>query len=139
MIDARTFERELQRLTQLPRGNPGGFESTDCRNCSRCTFSAGCVDCHACTYARDCHGCTFLTHAERCQQCHKGTHLVDCVRCVDSRYLEHCTDCAECTYCFGCVGLVGKEFHILNVAYDRKTYFKLVAALKADGASRPRG
>jgi hypothetical protein len=27
------------------------------------------------------------------------------------------------------VGLKNAEFHILNVAYDRKTYFLLVAAL----------
>lgn len=134
-IDARTFERELARLAALTRTNAGGHQSPDCHNCSRCTFCTGCVDCHGCTYAQGCRGCTFLTHAEGCTDCHKGTHLVDCLRCVDSRYLEHCTDCAECTYCFGCVGLVGKEFHILNVPYDRKTWFKVVAALKAEGTS----
>ena len=41
-------------------------------------------------------------------------------------------DCSSCTYCFGCVGLVRKEFHILNEPYDRKTYFKLVKALMAE-------
>ncbi len=67
-----------------------------------------------------------------CTDCHQSTQLVDCERCSDSQYLSQCTDCVECTYCFGCVGLVGKEFHILNEPYDRKTWFKMVKALKSD-------
>lgn len=136
MIDARTFERELQRLQAGPaRGNPAGFEVADSHNCSRCTFTTRSRDCHGCTYVEGCEGCTFLTQSRACRQCHKGTHLVDCLRCVDSRYLEQCTDCADCTYCYGCVGLLGKEFHILNVPYDRKTWFKIVAGLKAERAA----
>ncbi|MCB9550494.1 MAG: hypothetical protein H6705_01020 [Myxococcales bacterium] len=72
-----------------------------------------------------------LHQDHRCAACHASSQLVDCVRCVDSHFLEHCRDCAECTYCFGCVGLVRKEFHILNQPYDRKTWFKVVKALRA--------
>jgi len=37
--------------------------------------------------------------------------------------------CVGCTYCFGCVGLHRKDFHILNRAYDRATYFAEIAKL----------
>jgi len=37
----------------------------------------------------------------------------------------------DCTYCFGCVGLVKKEFQILNVRYSRKDYFEITAELTA--------
>ena len=30
---------------------------------------------------------------------------------------------------FGCVGLARRHFHILNVAYDRATYFEVTARL----------
>jgi hypothetical protein len=40
--------------------------------------------------------------------------------------------CADCTYCFGCVGLVKKEFHILNVPYPRTQYFEIVKRLTAE-------
>jgi hypothetical protein len=33
---------------------------------------------------------------------------------------------------FGCVGLHQKDFHILNEAYDRETYFDVVARLSRD-------
>jgi hypothetical protein len=90
------------------------------------------LDCHACNYAVDSTGCSHCTKINGCTACHACSQLVDSHRCVDSHYLEHCRDCAECTYCFGCVGLVRKEFHILNQPYDRKTWFKLVKELKAE-------
>lgn len=132
-LDLRTFR---ERLTQLERssddrGNLGSYRSETCRNCSHCTFSEGCVDCHACNYAVDSEGCSHCTKIRDCVQCHQSSQLVDCRRCVSSKFLEHCSDCAECTYCYGCVGLVRKEFHILNEPYDRKTYFRVVKALRA--------
>ena len=40
--------------------------------------------------------------------------------------------CSDCTYCFGCVGLVGKDFHILNEPYGRTEYFAMVSTLSRD-------
>ncbi len=37
--------------------------------------------------------------------------------------------CNGCSYCFGCVGLSRRDFHILNEAYDRATYFEITARL----------
>ena len=133
-IDPREFRAAFDALVKAAtdRGNPGSYRSETCRNCTACTFSEGCRDCHACNYAVDSEGCSHCTKIRDCAQCHGSSQLVDCQRCVDSDYLEHCRDCAECTYCFGCVGLVRKEFHILNQPYDRKTYFKMVKALRGN-------
>lgn len=132
--DKRAFLAELTRLQKAggERGNPGCFESVACENCSHCQFCEGCRDCHRCSYTKKSTGCTHCTHVERSTSCHQSSHLVDCQRCVESHYLVLCQDCAECNYCFGCVGLVRKEFHILNEPYDRKTYFARVKALKAE-------
>jgi hypothetical protein len=42
----------------------------------------------------------------------------------------------DCTYCFGCIGLVKKEFHILNVRYGRKDFFEITVRLTAALAAR---
>ena len=133
-IDKRAFAAELARLQKgaSERGNPACFQVDACENCSACQFCQGCRDCHRCSYTTKSTGCTHCTHVERSTQCHQSSHLTDCVRCLESHYLVHCHDCAECTYCFGCVGLVRQEFHILNEPYDRKTYFAKVKALKAE-------
>ncbi len=44
---------------------------------------------------------------------------------------------SNCEYCFGCVGLDGKSFHILNEPYDRQTYFALVKELSRQLPSEP--
>jgi hypothetical protein len=36
---------------------------------------------------------------------------------------------SDSNYCFGCVGLSGKDFHILNEPYDRSTYFEITRRL----------
>jgi hypothetical protein len=56
------------------------------------------------------------------------------MRCA---YLVRCIDCTDCTYCFGCVGLSKRDFYILNVAYDRQTYFARVAELEKGLRSAP--
>jgi hypothetical protein len=52
--------------------------------------------------------------------------------CTQSAYLVLCRNLSDCTYCFGCVGLQRKDFHILNVPFDRKEYFKIVGRLKKE-------
>jgi len=41
-------------------------------------------------------------------------------------------DCTGCTYCFGCVGLVRKDFHILNVGFNRQEYFQITQRLRKE-------
>jgi len=35
----------------------------------------------------------------------------------------------NCSYCFGCVGLSGKDFYVLNEPYERRDYFALTERL----------
>lgn len=48
---------------------------------------------------------------------------------MGSAYLVRSVDCTGCTYGFGCVGLSRKDFCILNVPYDRATYFEVATRL----------
>jgi hypothetical protein len=59
----------------------------------------------------------------RCQHC------IDCKSCSSSSYLVRSVALAGCTYCFGCVGLSGAEFFILNERYDRERYFAITQHL----------
>ncbi len=51
---------------------------------------------------------------------------------MGSSYLVRSVGCSECTYGFGCVGLTGRDFCILNEPYDRATYFAVVARLAGE-------
>lgn len=132
-LDAREFQRALSVLKATWTGeaaNPQGFELKDCRYCSNCIFCTGCESCYRCTHCTGCTQCSNCTHCVDCTGCHQSAYCTSSERCVGSKYLENCEDCADCTYCFACVGLVKKDFHILNAAYDKRTYFDLVAKLR---------
>jgi len=58
-----------------------------------------------------------------------GTKSTSCLR---SQYIVLCERCTDCSFCFGCVGLHGRDYHILNEPYDRETYFRLTTALKRE-------
>lgn len=132
-LDAREFERALTQLRSTFRqaaDNPQSYEVKDCRACAACMFCTSCEDCYRCTHCQRCAQCSNCTQCQDSVNCHHSAYLVRCNGCVGSKYLEHCDACADCTYCFACVGLAKKDFHILNVPYDKKTYFELVAKLR---------
>ena len=52
--------------------------------------------------------------------------------CTGSSYLVMCKSCSDSTYCFGCVGLMKKEFYILNVQYSKQEYFAIIKTLRKD-------
>ncbi len=126
------FERALATLVRdagdvTSRGN---LRSDALRSSVACLFSERLSDCYRCTYCADCTFCTGCTHCRDCSHVHASSYCVACERCTESTYLTRCFGCRGCTYCFGCVGLEGKEFHILNVPYPRKQWFEEVARLK---------
>ena len=129
----RDFESALAALSkeaQRSAVNPGSYRSEGCTRCFDCMFTTSSVDCIKCTYCNDCQGCSDCTHCTRCINCHGSSYCVDAQNCYKSSYVILSSNCYECLFCFGCVGLVKKEFHILNQPFPRKTYFKLVAELK---------
>lgn len=132
-LTKREFERALAELTRAHGAsseNPGSYRSEECVRCYGCMFTTGSVECFKCTYCSDCTRCSDCTHCARCDGCHNSSYLRDSTNCLKSSYLTMSRDCYECVFCFGCAGLVGKEFHILNRPFPRKTYFKMVAELE---------
>lgn len=109
-----------------------------CQGCQQCTFcrdTKGATRCHYMVGSTDCLDCS---HCQRCVGCKGCSQCVDCKNCSESAYLVMCQQVSNSNYCFGCVGLRGKEFHILNEPYDRKAYFELTLALERELGIRRR-
>lgn len=125
------FEGALAELVaRAPRRrNTTCYACDRCERCSQCTFcvgSTGLARCHYCTSCTDSVECS---HCVRCQTCWACQHCVESESCLASAYLVRSIGCIECTYGFGCVGLSGRDFCILNEPYDRSSYFEAVARL----------
>lgn len=132
-LTRREFERALQELTREVEGagtNPGSYRSESSARCYECMFTTDSTDCFKCTYCQKCQGCTDCTHCHGCTNCHDSKYGVESVNCHHCSYVIRSHNCYGCVFCFGCVGLVKKEFHILNRPFPRKDYFRLVEELK---------
>jgi len=57
---------------------------------------------------------------------------VNSENCSNSAYLERCHNLSDCNFCFGCVGISKRDFHILNVPFDRKEYFRIAGRLRRE-------
>lgn len=129
----REFEQEIARLTQAAErtaDNVGSYKSEGCVRCYDCMFTSDSVQCYQCTYCSACERCTNCTHCKNCRDCHNSNYCVQSHACSGCSYVILSRDCYDCIFCFGCVGLVKKEFHILNQPFRRDEYFKLVKELK---------
>jgi hypothetical protein len=111
-------------------GNVGCVECTASSACIDCVFCRDCVRCHRTRYSNGCKDSSLLTHCDGCTESRALAYSQNCDHCGDSNYLVHCSFCFECDYCFGCVGLVQKDFHILNKKYSRSDYFRIVKQLR---------
>jgi hypothetical protein len=135
VMSRREFEAELEKLLRSyarDDSNPGSIQCQRCRRCTSCMFCVDCEECYRCTHSRGCSASTHLTHCVECTGCHDCAYCVRSENCTRSSYVVLSRGCSECTYCFGCVGLAGKDFHILNVKYTRSEYFRIVASLEAE-------
>lgn len=128
------FEAALRKLSsEFSKGkeNPGSYNSERCERCVDCMFTTQSSDCYKCTY---CDRCSFTTGCTHCSEC---DHVHDSSYCIRSSHLTKCSyvvlseSCHECVFCFGCVGLVKKEFHILNQPFRRDEYFRLLESLES--------
>ncbi len=141
-LERGAFERALRELTRDVKAgdaNPGSYQCEGSERCYGCMFTTDSTDCFGCTYCKECEECSECTHCTRCKGCHKSSYCIDSSNCSQSSYLIMSQDCSECVFCFGCVGLVKKEFHILNQPFRRDVYFKKLAKLeKAFGLERKR-
>jgi hypothetical protein len=134
-LSARDFERRYKALVaklSSERDNDGCVECQRCKGCSSCTFckdSDRLVRCHFCVR---CSGCSESQHCRGSRGLIGCQHCVECDSCIQSSYLVHCVSLTGCQYCFGCVGLSGRDFCLLNEPFDRKTYFELTERLSKE-------
>jgi hypothetical protein len=126
------FEAALRKLTDGAGRNKDNIQCVACERCESSSESTFCKDstklvrCHFCERSTDCTECS---HCIQCTGCLNCQRCVETERCTTSAYLVRCIACSGCTYCFGCVGLHKKDFHILNVPYERTAYFEQVRKL----------
>ena len=141
-LDANAFEAELRALVAAlgkARENEGSVECARCRACVDSTFCQDSDHLARCHYCVACSLCTDSSHCRRSRAMIACTHCMDSESCVRCSYVVRATSLVDCTYCFGCVGLAGKDFHVLNEPCDRKTYFALTERLARElGLSRGR-
>ena len=131
-VNKSEFETRLRALTQSHAAvaqNEGCVACDRCQRCTRCTFCRDSERLVRCHYCMACNDCIDSSHCRSCTGCFGCTHCIASERCSQSAYLVRCVGLSGCSYCFGCVGLAGKDFHILNEPYDRSTYFSLTAQL----------
>lgn len=134
-LDKRRFLDELGRLTTsfaADPGNPGSYACKDCVRCANCMFSVECEGCYGCTHCIRCQLCNNCSHCVDSKSLNACAYSVHSENCANSAYVYFSRNLSDCTYCFGCVGLTKKDFHILNVAFNRTEYFELVHKLKRE-------
>lgn len=134
-ISKRGFLELLQGLTKefaSDPGNPGSYACTGCERCTNCMFCTNCDSCYACTHCTGCELCNNCSHCVDSKSLHSCAYSVQSENCTSSAYVVLSRNLADCNYCFGCVGLSRKDFHILNVPFERTEYFKVVGRLKKE-------
>lgn len=131
--DRREIENLLSQLKvsfENEQTSPKSWGGTNNVRSPKAILSDNLVNCYSCTYCTDCRDSVL------CTQCIGSTRLMDCRfcirshRCSTSAYLIMSTNCHDCTFCFACVGLVSKEYHILNQPVSEKEYFERLPHLK---------
>lgn len=77
--------------------------------------------------------------SELCYECSASPKRVRCVatlNCPEAFQVEYSMNCDNNQNLFGCVGLRGKKYHILNTPYTEEEYHKLRARIIQDMQTR---
>jgi hypothetical protein len=120
-------------------GAIGCVSSTNLVASVRCMFCSDCTRSYHLTHCTKCEDSSYLTQCTGCKECFDCAYCIDCDHSTKCNYAILCSRCNECDYCFACVGLAGKEFHILNKPYSRSEYFRITAELRSQlGIASPR-
>ncbi|OGJ70137.1 hypothetical protein A3G69_00050, partial [Candidatus Peribacteria bacterium RIFCSPLOWO2_12_FULL_53_10] len=118
----------------------------ECKNCTNCFFlTTGAEDCVNCFRAgnhnKDCLDTISAYDAELVHftalpqdHCYEIKCCCDVVQC---KWMEYSTHCFQCQHCFGCCGLVGKQYCVFNTQYASEEYERVkaqcIAHMKSTG------
>lgn len=131
-LSAAVFERLHRELLVSAENRRDNDACVECSGCIACQGSTFCKDSERlsrCHYCVRCELCSESSHCRDCRLVVACHHCLDCESCTRSSYLVRSVSVSDSNYCFGCVGLSGKDFHILNEPYDRATYFEITRRL----------
>lgn len=135
------FVREHAR-NKFFTDNPGSGSGNSLYRSSRivhsynCQDSAGLIDCYALFRADGCvQGVGFGDGLEDSAQFISvglgASRVVNCIECYDGvSDLSYSIGCKRSSHLFGCVGLVDREYCILNRQYSRSRYADLTGAIR---------
>lgn len=73
-----------------------------------------------------------VENAYECVICGEGSYNIKyCFNCwAESKDLEYCGYCLGSSNCLGCVGLLKKQYCILNKQYSKEEYFEMIEKIK---------
>ena len=132
-LQQRAFQAALRELVaSFDRSdhNPGSYQTSSSAGCVDSMFTQSSQRCYRCTYCESCTDCSRATHCRDCQHCHNCSYCVQSNNLVGCSYVVLSESCYDCIFCFGCVGLVNREFHILNQPFSKDEYFRLLEKLE---------
>lgn len=143
MLRKNAWHRAL--MIDLSEDTTGNYLD-GCRKCSNCFFTTTNVeDCINCfrggVNSKDCLDCINFyeddlvycssSALDKCYAVRFGYGLIQC------KFMEYCAHCLQSKNCFGCCGLVGKEYYIFNKACEPDRYAEkkaeIIAAMKQSG------
>lgn len=81
---------------------------------------------------KNCFDCTSFAWAELCYEVGSSIELYDCQFCsstINVKYGQYCYQCQNSEHLFGCSGVKGKKFCILNKQYSENEYFERKASI----------
>ncbi|MFA5792299.1 MAG: hypothetical protein WC897_00315 [Candidatus Gracilibacteria bacterium] len=96
------------------------------RDCMYSVFNMGCTDTADVYWVNkselvydsvDLDSCYHILYSRNCFSCSEGAFLFEC---------------RNCEKCFGCVGLIGKKYHIFNVQYSPEEYEEKIKEFHLD-------
>ena len=144
----RQFQEFVLTQPHLPNHSRNTEDSSgdyiyNCKNCTNTYLDHGsenCANIFHCTNMKDCArvtSCDYIEIGYEVTLCTDYPNpMYDMAFNVNilgkSRGLRYCDYCSNCEDSFGCVGLRGKKYCILNKQYSKEEYEKLRAQIIAD-------
>lgn len=138
------FQELRRRVPRLALMNKNGQNSdycnltTDNKNCYLVFGGDYNEDCMYSIFNFKCRDVLDVYWTISCELCYE---CVDCEHCYNVRYAQNSINCSDSAFlfecrnvknCFGCVGLVGKEYHIFNRPYSKEDYEATVKKYRLD-------
>jgi len=131
--------REVPHLSLLNTNCQNAYFTNHTLNSKDCYLLFGAVDNEDVLYGYYIISCRDVVDGlslHHCELCYDGVSSVRCYNCVS---FVDCRDCSDCilvhdcqssSNCIACVGLRGKNYHILNKEVSKKEYEKYRSSLE---------